>query len=194
METNYDQIAQSFSSTRYAIWSCAGRFIDSLDKYNTLLDAGCGNGKYANYRKDITWFGCDLSMGLLNIAQDKNDRVAHASITKLPYKDCAFDATMSIAVIHHLDRAHSRAQALKEIMRVTKQKALITVWAREQPIKSKWRDLGAGDFLIPWQNISMRYYHLFTREEFEYLIKQLEFPYEITFERDNWCAIIYKDS
>lgn len=193
MKTDYDKIANSFSSTRFAIWNCVGNFMDSLDKHQTLLDVGCGNGKYANYRNDIRWFGCDLSRELLYIAQAKNNALAQASVTHLPYKSNSFDVSMSIAVIHHLDSPDSRSQALKEIARVTKHKALVTVWAREQPIKLKWQDLGNNDFLIPWQDSIQRYYHLFTREEFVILLQQLNLRYEINFERDNWCAIIYKD-
>lgn len=193
MKTNYDQIAKSFSSTRYAIWECVGAFIDSLEKYQTLLDVGCGNGKYAKYCTNITWFGCDLSRELLYIAQTKNTSITQASIVNLPYKTDGFDVSMSIAVLHHLDSPMTRLQALKEIARVAKYKALVTVWAREQPIKAKWQDLGNNDFLIPWQNTTQRYYHLFTRQDFEDLLRQLNLRYDIKFERDNWCAIIYKD-
>lgn len=189
MQTDYDQIATSFSSTRYAIWKCVKLFIESLPKHQTLIDIGCGNGKYANSQ---TWFGCDLSIQLLQIAQTKSDKLVQASVTHLPYRDQSFDAAISIAVIHHLGPAE-RFKALKEIMRVTKHKALVTVWAREQHIKPKWKDMGNGDFLIPWQNTIMRYYHLFTKQEFEGLIQSLNHKYEMHFERDNWCAIIYKE-
>ena len=193
MQATYDTIAQSFSSTRYAIWNCVGQFIDSLNAYSTMLDVGCGNGKYAQYRKDLIWLGCDMSLELLKIAKAKNNTTVHANITHLPYKDNSFDATICIAVLHHLQTDQERLQALREIIRVTRDTSLVTVWAREQEIKPKWQDLGNGDFLIPWQNTVMRYYHLFTKDEFESLLIRAGCPYELTFEKDNWCVRIQKN-
>lgn len=193
MQVTYDSIANSFSSTRFAIWNCVGQFLDSLPQHSTLLDVGCGNGKYSRYRKDIIWFGCDISRELLKIAQTTNSTLVQASITRLPFKHASFDCAISIAVIHHLKTEQERLQAIEQIMQVTRHKALVTVWAREQQIKPKWQDMGNGDFLIPWQNTALRYYHLFTKQEIESLLSRTGYKYTLSFEKDNWCAIVYKN-
>ena len=56
---NYDEFATSFHKTRYSIWNQVGLFLDKIPKYSILLVCGCGNGKYAQYRKDITYVGND---------------------------------------------------------------------------------------------------------------------------------------
>lgn len=186
----YNDIAQSFSHTRFAIWACVGQFLSSIPKHNMLLDVGCGNGKYASVKKDIIWHGCDITPNLLAIAKEKNSNVCLADGQHLPFADKSFDHTMSIAVIHHLTTPQQRHHFMKELIRVTKQEVLVTVWADEQPKKPKWRlvDGTQTDYMIPWQDDHWRYYHLFTRDEMTALLEGLGVTFELQYERDNWCA------
>lgn len=184
----YNEIAQSFSNTRYAVWACVREFLDSLQKYSLLLDVGCGNGKYANVRQDIVWHGCDITPNLLSIAKEKNPNVCLVNGEHLPYKDKVFDYTMSIAVLHHLYTPQARLEFLKELIRVTKHEVFITVWADEQPKKQKWKHMGNRDYMIPWQDQHWRFYHLFSHEEVTSVLASLGVAFELRYERDNWCA------
>lgn len=49
----YNEIADHFSSTRYSAWPGVTKFINSMNAYSSMLDVGCGNGKYLNLRKDM---------------------------------------------------------------------------------------------------------------------------------------------
>ena len=99
----YDDIASHFSSTRHTPWPRIKDFVCKLAPWESLLDVGCGNGKYLGLRDSYAEVGTDMSSGLLKIA--KNDRKAEAvrcNCLTLPFKDCTFDAVICIAVLHHL--------------------------------------------------------------------------------------------
>ena len=51
-----------------------------------IIDIGCGNGKYSNYRKDIEWHGMDTCIELLNCFE--SDKVLLANGLNIPYKLC----------------------------------------------------------------------------------------------------------
>src|SRR2546428_3605450 len=55
--------------------------------------------------------------------------------TKLPFRDASFDASLCIAVLHHLPLESDRLAALTELRRVLRRRAplFLSVWAREQP-------------------------------------------------------------
>lgn len=53
VHTIYNQIADHFSHTRHSAWPGVARFINSMEPYSTMLDVGCGNGKYLNLRNDL---------------------------------------------------------------------------------------------------------------------------------------------
>lgn len=48
VQGTYEEIADHFDFTRWAKWNVVTQFIDSLDRYSVIVDAGCGNGKYLN--------------------------------------------------------------------------------------------------------------------------------------------------
>jgi tRNA (uracil-5-)-methyltransferase TRM9 len=202
----YQQISTKFNNTRFSHWNAVRVFLDNLPKYSIIADIGTGNGKYLSYRKDITMIGNDMCDSLLSIIK-KNDnklQIICANALHLPYKPSSFDAVISIAVFHHISLYDKRCMFIEEIIKVLKPKgkALITVWAREQPIKSSWKHLGNNDFLIPWIDVEKnkvyeRYYHLFTKEELleiVYNIKGKENVYvsSLEYERDNWYLNLEK--
>jgi SAM-dependent methyltransferase len=196
VHNTYSLIAKSFNNTRYAHWNKVKEFIDGLPSGALLADSGCGNGKYANYRQDITWFGNDACPELVEYAKHKSRHCIVANCLNLPYRSGLFDAAISIAVLHHISDDVNRIAFIKELLRIVKPggKILITVWAREQVIKDGWQEIHDGqggqdnDFLIPWNNEYKRYYHLFTLEK----VKQLcgGFKYTVEFENNNWCIVI----
>lgn len=78
----------------------------------------------------------------------------------LPFANDAFDAALSVAMLHCL-RKRARRKSLEELHRVLKPgaEALITVWNREQP-----RFHGKREGMVPWTykgKTYERYYHLY---------------------------------
>jgi SAM-dependent methyltransferase len=110
----------------------------ALSGNERVLDAGCGLGlALIGCAKELTrgkavgidlWAAKDLSNNkagatLANAAAEGvADRVEveTADITKLPFCDSAFDAVISMTVIHNIDSPEKRDQALRELVRVLK--------------------------------------------------------------------------
>ena len=110
----------------------------ALSGTERVLDAGCGRGLalIACAKKLTTgkavgidlWAAKDLSNNnpdatLANAAAEGvADRVEveTGDITRLPFADAAFDAIISMTVIHNIPSADARDQALRELVRVLK--------------------------------------------------------------------------
>lgn len=87
-----------------------------------ILDAGCGTGIFTSdiISKGASVTGLDISRPMLKKALRKTGNGFNcicADMLKLPFKDCAFDKTVSITAIEFIKDA---AQALRELARVTK--------------------------------------------------------------------------
>ena len=133
----YNAIAKEFSQTRYRPWSCVEEFLDDVKSGSKIGDIGCGNGKNMKYRKDCNNYGCDFSEELVDICRKDGLNTIYGDVLDIPYESESFDYTICIAVIH-LSTCEKR-KAIEEIMRVTKKggKAMILVWALEQPSDSR---------------------------------------------------------
>jgi ubiquinone/menaquinone biosynthesis C-methylase UbiE len=199
----YESIAKSFDSTRFSRWNCVRGFLDKLDSGSLVLDCGTGNGKYLQYRNDLTVIGTDMCENLLCIAQNKcphNDLARMNAACGMPFRDGSFDACICVAMFHHLVHESDRVRCLNEFMRVVRKEGsiLITVWALEQPINKKWVHMGTaslGDYLVPWDcgngQTLMRYYHLFSKQEIEHLLELCKVSnYKLEYEMDNWIIQI----
>lgn len=199
----YDKIAFDFDKTRILIWPCVKHFLRLLPSNSLVADIGTGNGKNIRFRKDITMIANDISKNLLSLAKYKNININNSDFIlangiNLPYRSNIFDYVISIAVLHHLPNNNNRIQFISELFRIinSKGKILITVWASEQIIKTKWIKIEdtISDYLIPWQmkdgNTEYRFYHLFSEKEIILLIESITKSYILTYEKDNWIINI----
>jgi len=199
----YNLIAKEFDDTRFCRWNSVRNFLDSIDKYSIVADVGCGNGKYMKYKsKELLYFGNDTSKGLLNIAKQKCPETSNIILaygSPASYRNNAFDAVISIAVLHHIYSVENRRLFVSELIRICKPngKIHITVWA-DTIDKKKCKSIGnnKGDYLISWKNKYERYYHLFNKDELIELISKLDciacITYDISYEMENWCITIKK--
>ncbi|MEJ0051558.1 MAG: class I SAM-dependent methyltransferase [Methylovirgula sp.] len=113
--------------------------VDALDLSGSerVLDAGCGRGlALIGCAKKLTTgkaVGIDLWAGHLSgnnpeaaranaVAESVADRVEieTGDITRLPFSDAAFDAVISMTVIHNIPSQERRDQAVREFVRVLK--------------------------------------------------------------------------
>ncbi len=94
---------------------------DELDN-KTVLDAGCGGGRFTyvtgreTNAKEI--FGVDLSNAVLSAFKNTKDNekitIIQADITKLPFKKKSIDFIYSVGVLHHLpDPKHGFSSLVK---------------------------------------------------------------------------------
>ncbi|MCG8555774.1 MAG: class I SAM-dependent methyltransferase [Proteobacteria bacterium] len=110
------------------------RMVDDLEfdvvepyaKGKRVLEAGCGTGLLLarlNRVAQSAW-GVDLSAGMARGAQDRGLNVVLGSLTRLPFRDGAFDLVCSFKVLPHVQQVR---RALAEITRVTIPRGYIVV-------------------------------------------------------------------
>ncbi len=215
----FDAIAPHFDITRYKPWPESMKFISTLTKGSKVLDLGSGNGRNSIYlaKEGMEVVGLDFSRALLRIVSNKVEwkevskkvRLIEGDCAHLPFKNDSFDAVLYIATLHHLPTPKERLNSLLEIKRCLKTggRALVSAWAQEQEkfkeelkMSKGNKDKGAeyGDIFLPWKMKEgreyQRYYHLFSKEEFENLIEKCNLePARIFFSADNHYAELRKN-
>ena len=115
-----------------------------LKKGSTLLDVGCAKGFLVKDLCDqgIDAYGIDISKYALdNSIKEIKSRLSIASADNLPFKNSSFDCVISINTIHNLNRKNC-IKALKEIMRVSRNKSFVQVDSyydeKQKELFEKW--------------------------------------------------------
>ncbi|KAL0477090.1 trm9, partial [Acrasis kona] len=180
----YNTIAEHFSHTRHSPWPYVEGFLKALDHGCIVADVGCGNGRYMGCNKNINIIGSDISEVLASICSNNGYECNVSDCLNLPYKCNSFDATLSIAVIHHFSTEERRIKVLKELIRITKPggKIIISAWSFDQLDRKGTPKYSEQDIFIPWHlqqkyrkdrtstPVLKRYYHLFKNGELEDLL------------------------
>jgi ubiquinone/menaquinone biosynthesis C-methylase UbiE len=125
------------------------------EKGHTLLDAGCGTGKFttllASQFKDATIFAIDADPAALNILSQKtakqkiyNLNIQRQSATALSFQNHTFDAAYTSLLFCNLND-NDKHKTLQEIKRVLKPNAklLIAEWGKPKTFYGK-----AGFFVL----------------------------------------------
>ena len=116
-----------------------------LSKDSSILDVGCGKGfmlhDFAELIPGIKVEGIDISTyAIENAIEDMKPFVKVGNAKKLEYPDNSFDLVISINTVHNLPLEECK-EALREIQRVTKKHAFITVDAyRNEEEKKSMRE------------------------------------------------------
>jgi len=152
-------------------------------------------------KNNINCIGFDFSEGNNLICKQKGLNVSTINIKNIPYRDSIFDNSFTVAVIHHIDNEKDRLKAIKELVRVTKVGGtiFIQVWSAEIPKNKKFIKINDNnDYFVTWfvtkDNLIKRFYHLFTRDEFESLLLEVKNIKILKIEEEmgNWYSIIEK--
>lgn len=102
-----------------------------LGSRSSILDVGCGKGfmlyDFSKLIPGITLMGLDVSPYALEHAMEEmKPHLVLGNARNLPFASKSFDLVISINTIHNLPPEECKT-ALKEIMRVTKKDAFVTV-------------------------------------------------------------------
>jgi alkylated DNA repair protein alkB family protein 8 len=113
---------------------------------------GSGDGKYFGVNPNITAIGCDRSIKLLEVSRDPSNETFCCDAVSLPFVSDMFDATVCIAVLHHLSTVERRYAVLSELVRITRPggQIMIQAWALEQGEDSK-KVFDTQDTMVPWK-------------------------------------------
>ena len=111
----------------------------ALTSTSSVLDVGCAKGFMLYDLRQavpgITVAGIDISdYAISNAKPEVSDFLSVADAKSLPFEDDSFDFVISINTIHNLDRDEC-AEALREIERVARQGAYITVDAYRNDVE-----------------------------------------------------------
>jgi len=151
----YDNIAVHWNHTRgkrKVHWHRVKRFLESLPKGSLLADIGSGDGKYFGLNPGVISVGCDRSLNLLKVSREPGHETFCCDAVKLPLQSDAFDATICVAVLHHLASKDRRVAAVRELLRITRPggRVLVQAWAMEQGEESR-HAFEDQDVLVPWR-------------------------------------------
>ncbi len=182
---DYNLIGDKFSKTRNKPWRDFEFLFEDLPEKVSVLDLGCGNGRFFELfkEKNIYYTGLDKSEKLILKAKEKYPEADFEIGDGLdaPFPSGSFEFVFSIAVLHHMPSEEMRVNFLKEVKRLLKDggQARITVWNKIDGDKSIYfknlkekilGKIGLRDAFIPWKNdkgevVTERYYHFFTEDE-----------------------------
>ncbi|MCS6800405.1 MAG: methyltransferase domain-containing protein [Chloroflexota bacterium] len=115
-------------------------FVKARQPQGDLLDVGCGTGHLAaafaaeGYRV----YGCDASIGMLDIFRNRCDAVVVGGRSdELPFPDNRFDVVICVALLHHVVEPARVATTIREMVRVTKPGGLTVLWDHN-PLNPYW--------------------------------------------------------
>lgn len=138
----YDEIGSHFSRTRQKTygsassnWPVTDTYLAKLEKGQSVLDIGCGNGKLVSgLPKGVAYVGTDFSKTLLKEAKllyPKHDFRYGDVVDPDHWKDLGmYDAIFCVAVLHHIPEKEQQLYVLKEARKHMKKGAFLylTVW------------------------------------------------------------------
>lgn len=122
----------------------------------SVLDVGCGKGfmlhDFKELMPNLTIAGIDISeYGIEHAIETVKPFLRVGNAKELPYEDNSFDLVISINTIHNLPLEECK-QALREIQRVSRKHAFITVDA--------WRNDEEKERMKKWNLTALTYMHV----------------------------------
>ena len=195
----YNLIYNKFDKTRTYAWAAVKSFFENIKYDSLVLDAGCGNGKNMRFNDRCHVIGFDYCEHFVEMCANKKLNVLRANTKSIPFRNNIFDATISVAVIHHIFDINDRINTINELIRVTKNggKIFIQVWSNNVNKNKKFIKIKNNDYYITWfinENKKLyRYYHLFEKDELIKLIPLNKVKIiDIIYELENWIIILKK--
>lgn len=108
------------------------QYVASLCPAGSVLDVGCGTGALAQLLagRGYRVVGVDPSEGMLEVMRERSPEVdaIQASGTALPLADDSFDLVLTVATMHHIALPDDVAEALAEMVRVSRPGGRVLVW------------------------------------------------------------------
>lgn len=190
----YQTTAQDFDQTRGRAWNGWKRLLPYLQAPLSVLDVGCGNGRFAVFLAEhaadmVRYEGLDNSPELLAYAQQALQGVNQLSATLRHYDlmvdalpDASYDLVVLFGVLHHIPGAQQRQDFLHRLAQRVAAGGILCFasWRfyederlRERivPWEADWQ-VEAHDYLLDWRRgeRALRYCHYVDDAEQQALI------------------------
>ena len=111
--TDYDAYAPTYAWARWAVpWVVQplSKATDVLPAGTAVLEISCGTGSYigalGDSRRDLAYFGFDISEPMLNQARNRGTSATFVhgdAAANFPFPDQTFGLAFAVDVIHHID-------------------------------------------------------------------------------------------
>jgi tRNA (uracil-5-)-methyltransferase TRM9 len=210
----YSEHGRDFSETRARLQPGVLRLLNTLDKYDAILDLGCGNGQLARSLSRSghqgSYLGLDFSVPLLNEAEREAFtfpvKFLEANLAEFPViseqlsVSDKWSLVTAFAVLHHIPGLDLRLNIVKKVHAMLKKEGLFihSNWQflNSPRLKAKiqpWESIGlsrqnvdANDYLLDWKrgHTGLRYVHHFDEQELAELAKAGRFEIVETFYSD----------
>ena len=191
----YARFGDSFSATRHRIQPGVRRVLEMLERDESILDLGCGNGEFARElakRHHLgLYLGVDFSLPLLRDAGSQPEgfsaKFLEADLTQLAAASDrlsvvnGWSVITAFAVLHHIPSDEIRLGLLRTVRQLLSDggKFIFSNWqflnsdklkARIQPWDAaavSESDVDAGDYLLDWRSggEGLRYVHQYSEAE-----------------------------
>jgi ubiquinone/menaquinone biosynthesis C-methylase UbiE len=152
----YDELAETYAARRSESereGAILDEFLDWLSDPVRVLDAGCGQGTPALRRlcEETTAVGLDISRQQLEITAETVPaaRVVHADMTRLPFRNGAFDAVTAFNSLIHVPLSdHQRV--VDEFARVLRPGGSVLLSEASDELERTNRDWLDGGVSMRW--------------------------------------------
>lgn len=133
--SDYNLIADKFSSTRKFISEDLINIAQQINKNQSILDYGCGNGRMAQFFSPSRYLGVDASESLIRLARKQCNSHKFELVEPSQFNDTwKFDNIICLSVIHHLPSKKTQIEFIKGLHNSLKVggKIIITAWNKFQ--------------------------------------------------------------
>jgi len=143
IKTNYSKIAATYNN-RYSadyLVNIENEIYNliSLNNYNTILEAGCGTGRWVKslYNNIQNVFGLDYSLDMLRIPRSDNPNLnmVNADAVDIPFKDNCFDLVFCVNAIHHFP---DKVKFIDESKKILRDGGTLAVFGVDPHIDKDW--------------------------------------------------------
>lgn len=183
----YEESAHAFSDTRQRPWPGWETLLDRFDRPLSVLDLGCGNGRFldALTARDLCrdYLGVDTSRAMLEIARRRHPkaRFLEEDAAALSVSE-PFDLAVAFGLLHHLPGRAERRRFFERLPNLAPAVA-VTFWRfADRPRFSRrvrrWEEVGLtqedvepGDYLLSFAKEGLRYCHDASDEEVDDLVR-----------------------
>ncbi len=181
VKESFDKISKIFNKSRRDEWYEILRLIpDNVDK---IVDVGCGCGANAlaiSRKCRRQYVGIDISLEMLKqlknlLNNDSRLDIVNSDIRYLPLRNSICDIATCIATLHHIPTREWRIESIRELVRISRNAVLITVWRVENVEKLRCLKLRDNDYIVYWSwsldRKVERFYHMYSKLE---IIEEIE--------------------